>query len=68
MTSAWIPANLAAREIGEILKPLLVHTHGQYISWENDLAIVLCNWQVLYGRGPCPVNEGNRILERIYVG
>lgn len=61
------PANSAAKRIREILGPLLSCDQAECINWRDDLAVVLCNWEVLHGRGPSPVNEGNRIIERIYV-
>jgi len=66
-SQCMIPANEAAAKIRQILGHLLLCDHMECIDWKEDLAVVLCNWEVLHGRGPSPMNEGNRILERIYV-
>jgi alpha-ketoglutarate-dependent taurine dioxygenase len=61
------PANDAAIKVREQLDPLLACSRIQCIQWTNDLAIILCNWEILHGRGPSPPAETRRILERIYV-
>jgi hypothetical protein len=61
------PANNSATKIREMLGPLLSRDHMECITWKDDLAVVLSNWEVLHGRGPSPLDEGTRILERIYV-
>ena len=61
------PANRAALIIKERLNPLLADRRAECVSWTSDMAVVLCNWKVLHGRGPSPSDENLRILERIYV-
>jgi len=61
------PANGAAAKLQERLGPLLSSSRVDKIAWTGDLAVVLCNWRVLHGRGPSPTNETSRILERVYV-
>jgi hypothetical protein len=62
------PINDAAHKVQEMLRPLLSGNRMDYINWNGNMAVVLCNWEVLHGRGPSPPNECGRILERIYVG
>jgi hypothetical protein len=62
-----IPANDAAVNVRRTWSAALRNSCAQCIQWSNDMAIVLCNWEVLHGRGPAPPNETERILERIYV-
>jgi len=62
------PANETAREIANLLDG----SHGalsvEQIAWSGDCAAVISNWEVLHGRGSEPDLEGERVLERIYVG
>jgi len=60
------PANEAANEVHEILRPL-VAARAKCINWSGDMAVVLSNWDVLHGRGPEPPDEGVRVIERLYV-
>jgi hypothetical protein len=61
------PANEAAHQTRELLGARLTHSRIQCIHWTEDLALVLCNWNVLHGRGPSPREESGRILDRVYV-
>lgn len=61
------PANDAAAEVKKTLGSMLTHSRVNTIHWTGDLAVVICNWEVLHGRGPSPPNEKDRVLERIYV-
>ena len=61
------PMNNAAFKVRDSLNSLFTDTPSEYVQWSPDLALVLCNWQVLHGRGPAPSNENGRTLERIYV-
>lgn len=63
-----IPVNSASANVQEILNELISRAQLRLINWTGDVAAVLCNWHVLHGRGAAPPNEGNRILERVYVG
>lgn len=36
-------------------------------NWSGRNALIVDNWKVLHGRGAQPINEGDRLLERIYV-
>jgi hypothetical protein len=62
-----IPANRAAMEIEELLRPLVSSGGGDIIRWSREEAVVLANWKVLHARGQSPQDEGTRSLERIYV-
>jgi hypothetical protein len=61
------PANSAAFLIREALEPLLSYDRGEDINWKHDVAVVVSNWQALHARGPSPLNEESRTLERVYV-
>jgi hypothetical protein len=61
------PVNDAALRVKELLGPLLTRSRVQCLHWTGDVAVVLSNWDVLHGRGPSPLEEDGRILERVYV-
>ena len=61
------PANETARKIDAVLRPLAGRGLGHSVHWSGNTALVLANWRVLHGRGPQPPDEGERIIERIYV-
>jgi hypothetical protein len=61
------PFNDAARVLHEELRPLVSSAHAHSIRWSEDVALVVCNWTTLHGRGPRPDDEGTRVIERIYV-
>ena len=60
------PANSAATEVDRALRPLAT-TEGDFIKWSSNLAAVICNWTCLHGRGVQPLDEGVRIIQRLYV-
>ncbi len=61
------PANEAAHEVNTILKPLAFAEDVEGILWSGSNAAIISNWKTLHGRGPQPKDEGNRVIERIYV-
>ena len=61
------PANEAARKVDAAFRPLAGSGLGYSVQWSGNTALVLANWRVLHGRGPQPLDEGERIIERIYV-
>jgi len=61
------PMNDAAIKVKEMIGSLLIYSQVERIKWTDDLAAVLCNWEVLHGRGHSPQDENSRILERVYV-
>jgi hypothetical protein len=61
------PVNAAAVEVSKVLRPLTAGARPNCVDWCADVALVLSNWSVLHGRGPEPPEEGNRIIERLYV-
>jgi alpha-ketoglutarate-dependent taurine dioxygenase len=62
-----IPANEAARRVESRIKDVLPSLEIEVVRWEEGAAVIVCNWTMLHGRGPMPVNEKRRILERVYV-
>lgn len=62
------PVNRAAHELVEVLGPLEEHGFLEQVNWSPGVTVVISNWKVLHGRGPEPVQERERVLERIYVG
>jgi len=63
-----IPANPAAQRVADCMRPLVDTDAAEPICWSGDEAVVLANWSALHGRGPQPDNEGERVVERLYVG
>ena len=61
------PVNSEAFRIRDALQPFLSYDRGEPVDWKCDVAIIVDNWQALHARGPSPVDEGPRVLERIYV-
>jgi alpha-ketoglutarate-dependent taurine dioxygenase len=61
------PANDAAVTVDRILRPLVSSERVGYIDWSENTAVILSNWDVLHGRGPEPLDEGIRVIERLYV-
>jgi hypothetical protein len=61
------PVNEAALRVKEMLGSLSTCSRVDCIHWTGHSAVVLCNWEVLHGRGPSPPDENGRILERVYV-
>ena len=67
-SQCMFPVNEEAVKVRAMLRPLLLGDRVDYINWTGEMAVVLCNWEVLHGRGPSPPNENSRVVERIYVG
>jgi alpha-ketoglutarate-dependent taurine dioxygenase len=61
------PANDAAVTVDRILRPLVSSERVGCIDWSENTAVILSNWDVLHGRGPEPLDEGIRVIERLYV-
>jgi alpha-ketoglutarate-dependent taurine dioxygenase len=61
------PANEAAAALIEAIEKSGISYPSEHIVWARGEVLVLSNWDVLHGRGPAPADEGERILERIYV-
>jgi hypothetical protein len=62
-----IPANGAAARIDPLLRSLAMEEAGESITWSGDQAVVISNWIAVHGRGTQPPDEGERIVERLYV-
>jgi alpha-ketoglutarate-dependent taurine dioxygenase len=61
------PANDSALRVNEILKNSPPGNMEFSLNWAEDTALVVDNWKTLHGRGAMPINEQQRVLERIYV-
>jgi hypothetical protein len=61
------PANNSALRVNEILERSPLDDMECCVNWAEDTALVVDNWKTLHGRGPMPLNEQLRVLERIYV-
>jgi hypothetical protein len=61
------PANASAREVAAYFDSDDCATNVEHLEWRPNTAVVISNWQALHGRGSQPVNEQQRILQRIYV-
>jgi len=62
-----VPANEAAKQVDMRLRNPTAELETETLRWEEGLAIIVCNWKMLHGRGPMPIEEKKRVLERIYV-
>ncbi len=61
-----LPANDEAFKVNSALSPFSM-TEGDGIEWAGNRAAVIDNWNCLHGRGAQPLNEGTRIIQRLYV-
>lgn len=61
------PVNQAAVEVHKVFRSLVDTENVDHIDWTDDTAAILSNWTTLHGRGPEPKDEGERIIERLYV-
>ena len=66
-TQCMSPANKAASQVRQILNTRMAEIRETELYWTKGTSVVVDNWKVLHGRGPMPVGERQRILERIYV-
>ena len=66
-SQCMFPVNNAASQVEQILGRQIPGIEETDLEWEDDIAVVMDNWKVLHGRGPMPLDEKQRILERIYV-
>jgi len=62
-----IPVNEAAKRVDIRFRDAAAEIETQALRWEEGLAVIICNWKMLHGRGPMPSGERRRVLERIYV-
>jgi len=62
-----VPVNEAAKHVDIRLRDATTEFKTETLRWEEGLAIIVCNWKMLHGRGPMPIEEKRRVLERIYV-
>jgi hypothetical protein len=60
------PMNNAAKIIGDELRHLVL-TEGHAINWTGSTALLINNRIALHGRGEMPEDEGERVVQRIYV-
>jgi hypothetical protein len=65
-TDLMSPMNNAAKDISDELRQLVM-TEGHTINWTGSTALLINNWTALHGRGDMPEDEGERIVQRIYV-
>ena len=66
-SNCMLPANDAAREVEKILRPIIHRQRGEAVNLSHGDVIIIANWLVLHGRGPMPIDENDRVLERVYV-
>ena len=62
------PANKDALNIAKELETLVNSIETEKIFWNNQTAAIIDNWKILHGRGTQPSNEGERVVERLYIG
>jgi hypothetical protein len=61
------PANQAAIEVNDYLRPLVFSKNVKHIKWTGHNAFIFSNWNVLHGRADEPENENDRTILRLYV-
>lgn len=61
------PADSNAKEIDALLRRRCTQLEGEKVEWREGRVIVINNWTHLHARGIAPMNEGERVLERIYL-
>jgi hypothetical protein len=61
------PVNGAARDLDNVIRPRTTDKAGQQFTWSAGEALIIANWNTLHSRGEAPADEGERVLERIYV-
>jgi alpha-ketoglutarate-dependent taurine dioxygenase len=66
-SQCMFPVNTAAVQVAQVLRSRMPAIRKGDLDWSEGIALVLDNWKILHGRGPMPVGEKYRILERIYV-
>jgi hypothetical protein len=57
--------DLASEALARRLEHALQALPPVEFHWSQGIALVVDNWRTLHGRGPAPVADRNRILERI---
>jgi hypothetical protein len=62
-----IPANTAASRVAMTFPAEMNRLPAVSIDWETVGTLIVDNWRVFHGRGAEPANEGERLLERVYV-
>jgi len=60
------PANKAAREVDEFLRPRCFDINGEFIDWRPNRVAVIPNWTYLHARGSGSADL-DRLIERIYI-
>jgi alpha-ketoglutarate-dependent taurine dioxygenase len=61
------PVNPAAIDAHNVLRELVTREDVHPIHWSGHHAAVFMNWSTLHGRGKQPIDEGVRVIERLYV-
>lgn len=61
------PANKAAQEIDELLRPHCFDIKGELIEWVPNRVAVIPNWTYLHARAPSRWEDLDRLIERIYI-
>nr|NJM04136.1 hypothetical protein [Desulfobacula sp.] len=61
------PANISAKQIAPRLRELVSRADTHNLNWNDNTAAIILNWTTLHGRGAQPDNEGERVIERLYV-
>lgn len=61
------PANASAKEVAAYFDTDDCAAIVEHLEWRPQTAVVISNWHTLHGRGSRPVDEQQRILQRIYV-
>jgi hypothetical protein len=66
-TACMTPINEAAKQLSSMLHERSSLDIGMRIEWQPGRVLILDNWRMLHARCRPVVNEGERVLERIYI-
>lgn len=65
--NCMVPANKAAREVDEVLRPSCFDIMGELVEWCPNRVAVVPNWTYLHARGASGSDDLDRLIERIYI-
>ena len=61
------PANKSAHEIDAVFRPRSFDPSGQRLEWIPNRVIIIPNWSFMHARENYEFEDGDRLLERIYI-
>jgi hypothetical protein len=62
------PVNDAAKETDYRMREIIWTEDCERVRWSECNTILVSNWESLHGRGAAPDSEGQRLIQRVYIG